>query len=120
MTEENIVEPKIRVLVVDDSAIMRRIITTALKMDPVIEVVGIAEDGLISLDKVRELSPDVITMDIEMPNMDGLTMLQHIRADPALANSDPFGAGWFFKVRASQPQALEALMDEAAYAAFKG
>ena len=79
MTEENIVEPKIRVLVVDDSAIMRRIITTALKMDPAIQVVGIAEDGLISLDKVRELSPDVITMDIEMPNMDGLTALAEIR-----------------------------------------
>ena len=54
MTEENIVEPKIRVLVVDDSAIMRRIITTALKMDPGIEVVGIAEDGLIS--KYKSLS----------------------------------------------------------------
>jgi two-component system chemotaxis response regulator CheB len=79
MTEENIVEPKIRVLVVDDSAIMRRIITTALKMDPGIEVVGIAEDGLISIEKVRELSPDVITMDIEMPNMDGLTALTEIR-----------------------------------------
>jgi glycine cleavage system H protein len=43
-----------------------------------------------------------------------------LRADPALANSDPFGAGWFFKVRTQGPQALDALMDEAAYAAFKG
>jgi glycine cleavage system H protein len=43
-----------------------------------------------------------------------------LRADPALANSDPFGAGWFFKVRTQELQALDALMDEAAYAAFKG
>ena len=79
MPEETNLEPKIRVLVVDDSSIMRRIIITALKTDPDIEVVGIAEDGLIALDQVRKLSPDVITMDIEMPNMDGLTALVEIR-----------------------------------------
>jgi two-component system chemotaxis response regulator CheB len=79
MNEENKPESKIRVLVVDDSAIMRRIITTALKTDPGIEVVGIAEDGLVSLNKVRELQPDVITMDVEMPNMDGLTAVAEIR-----------------------------------------
>lgn len=71
--------PKIRVLVVDDSGIMRRIITTALKTDSDIEVVGIAEDGLIGVAKVTELLPDVVTMDVEMPNMDGLTAVVEIR-----------------------------------------
>lgn len=71
--------PKIRVLVVDDSGIMRRIITMALKTDSDIEVVGIAEDGLIGVAKVTELLPDVVTMDVEMPNMDGLTAVVEIR-----------------------------------------
>ncbi len=68
----------ISVLVVDDSAFMRRAISTMLDNDPEIEVVGVAHNGEEALEKVRELNPDVVTMDIEMPRMDGLTALRHI------------------------------------------
>jgi len=76
---ESSADHKIRVLVVDDSSMMRKIITTALKMAPDMDVVGVAEDGLIAISKARELLPDVITLDIEMPNMDGITALTEIR-----------------------------------------
>ncbi|WP_419787679.1 protein-glutamate methylesterase/protein-glutamine glutaminase [Pseudodesulfovibrio sp.] len=68
----------ITVLVVDDSAFMRKAISTMLDKDPEIKVVGIARDGQEGLEMVRKLSPDVVTMDIEMPRMDGLTALRHI------------------------------------------
>jgi two-component system chemotaxis response regulator CheB len=70
--------PKTRVLVVDDSAFMRKVIADIIDDDPELEVVGKARDGLDALDKVRELKPDVITLDVEMPNMDGLTALGKI------------------------------------------
>ena len=69
------------VLVVDDSIVMRRIITDLLSSDQDLEVVGAARNGLEALEKVRTLNPDVVTMDIEMPVMDGLTSLQHIMAE---------------------------------------
>jgi len=69
---------KIRVLVVDDSALMRKVLKTILEKDPDIEVVGAARDGEDSLIKARDLRPDVLTMDINMPGMDGLTALQYI------------------------------------------
>ncbi len=68
----------IKVLVVDDSAFMRKALSTMLDGDPEIQVVGTARDGSEGLDKARQLQPDVITMDIEMPRMDGLTALRHI------------------------------------------
>lgn len=68
----------IKVLVVDDSAFMRKAISTMLDKDPGIKVVGTARDGEEGLDMVRKLDPDVVTMDIEMPKMDGLTALRHI------------------------------------------
>jgi len=68
----------IKVLVVDDSAFMRKAISTMLDKDPGIKVVGTARDGQEGLDMVRKLDPDVVTMDIEMPKMDGLTALRHI------------------------------------------
>ena len=68
----------IKVVVVDDSAFMRKAISTMLKKDSDIEVVGIAKNGSEGLDMVRKLNPDVVTMDIEMPVMDGLTALRHI------------------------------------------
>jgi len=70
---------KIRVLVVDDSSLMRRIITTALGKHPRIEVVGYAADGFQAIEAVNRLDPDVVTLDIEMPEMDGLTALREIR-----------------------------------------
>ena len=67
-----------RVLVTDDSAFMRRAVTTMLSADPEIEVVGSARNGKEAVDLNKKLKPDVITLDIEMPEMDGLTALRHI------------------------------------------
>jgi two-component system chemotaxis response regulator CheB len=67
---------KIRVLIVDDSAVVRRAIADALSADPEIEVVGTACDPYLARDKILELNPDVLTLDIEMPRMDGLTFLR--------------------------------------------
>lgn len=69
---------KIRVLVVDDSALMRKLIPQTLLHDPLIEVVGTAMDGVIGLRKIEELHPHVVTLDLEMPRMDGLEMLRQI------------------------------------------
>jgi two-component system chemotaxis response regulator CheB len=71
----------IRVLVVEDSKVMRKLLSDILEEEPDINVVGTARDGADALRKVSELSPDVVTMDIEMPKMDGLTALQHIMAE---------------------------------------
>ena len=67
---------KIRVLVVDDSSVVRHAISDALKRDPEIEVVGTAADAYDARDKILSLHPDVLTLDIEMPRMDGLTFLR--------------------------------------------
>ncbi len=69
---------KIRVLVVDDSGFARSVISQELGTDPEIEVIGSAKDGFDAIEKVRKLRPEVITMDIVMPGMDGLTALEHI------------------------------------------
>ena len=90
------VERRIRVLVVDDSAVVRRMISEALSLDPAIEVVGTACDPYIARDKIIELKPDVLTLDIEMPRMDGLTfmrVLQKHRPMPVLVISSLTQAG---------------------------
>jgi two-component system, chemotaxis family, protein-glutamate methylesterase/glutaminase len=69
---------KVRVLVVDDSALMRKLIPQALADDPTIEIVGTAMDGFIGLRKIEELHPHVVTLDLEMPRMDGIEMLRKI------------------------------------------
>lgn len=70
-----------RVLVVDDSAFMRRLITELIESRPEFLVVGTARDGSDALAKVRTLRPDIVTLDIEMPGIDGLTALQRIMAE---------------------------------------
>jgi two-component system chemotaxis response regulator CheB len=70
---------RIRVLVVDDSVIIRRLVTHALTEDPQVELVGSAANGAIALKMIPLLKPDAITLDIEMPEMDGLETLRHIR-----------------------------------------
>ena len=69
---------RIRVLVVDDSALMRKLIPSILARDPSIEVVGTAMDGAFALKKIEELRPDVVTLDLEMPRMDGMETLRLI------------------------------------------
>ena len=73
------IENRIKVLVVDDSALMRRIIQDILEQDPEINVIGVAKDGVEALKKARELNPDVITLDIEMPVMDGISCLENLQ-----------------------------------------
>jgi two-component system chemotaxis response regulator CheB len=72
---------RIRVLVVDDSVVIRRLIASALEHDPLIELVGTASNGSIGMQRIEQLNPDVLTLDIEMPEMDGLEMLRRIRHD---------------------------------------
>ncbi|WNM27430.1 chemotaxis response regulator protein-glutamate methylesterase [Demequina capsici] len=69
----------IKVLVVDDSVVVRRIVTDALAADPSIEIVGVAQNGSIALTKVAALKPDLITMDIEMPVMNGIETVTELR-----------------------------------------
>jgi two-component system, chemotaxis family, protein-glutamate methylesterase/glutaminase len=69
---------KIRVLVIDDSAIVRKILSETLASEGDIEVVGTAPDPIIALEKIKRLKPDVLTLDIEMPRMDGLTFLKQL------------------------------------------
>ena len=69
---------RIKVLVVDDSALMRKLLKEIIMTDRSLEVVGTARDGQDAIEKVRDLKPDVVTMDINMPVMDGLTSLQYI------------------------------------------
>jgi two-component system chemotaxis response regulator CheB len=69
---------RVRVLVVDDSALMRKLIPNILARDPMIDVVGTAMDGAFALKKIEELRPDVVTLDLEMPRMDGMETLRLI------------------------------------------
>ena len=69
----------IRILVVDDSVVIRKLLSDTLSGDPAFEVVGVASDGRIALSKIPLLKPDLITLDIEMPVMDGLQTLAEVR-----------------------------------------
>jgi two-component system chemotaxis response regulator CheB len=71
--------PKIRVLIVDDSSVIRRIISDILSAEADIEVVGTAPNGRIALSKIPQLNPDLVTLDVEMPEMDGLETIREIR-----------------------------------------
>ncbi|MES2525594.1 MAG: chemotaxis-specific protein-glutamate methyltransferase CheB [Bdellovibrionota bacterium] len=72
---------KIRVLIIDDSAFARKVIREVLSSDPAIEVIGIARDGLEGLEKISELKPDVVTLDLLMPDLDGLGVLEAMPKD---------------------------------------
>lgn len=74
---------KIRVLVVDDSVVVRRMVSHALADEPGIEIIGTASNGHIGLEKVRQHGPDVVILDIEMPGVNGLDVLRSLRAEPA-------------------------------------
>ena len=84
----------IRVLVIDDSAFSRQAITRMLSTSPLVEVVGVARDGEEALRKAFELEPDLITLDLEMPKMDGFTFLRIVmskRATPVMVISGRSG-----------------------------
>jgi two-component system chemotaxis response regulator CheB len=69
---------KIKVLIVDDSALVRQLLTEILGGDPALEVVGAAQDAYVAREKIKALSPDVITLDVEMPRMDGIQFLRNL------------------------------------------
>jgi two-component system, chemotaxis family, protein-glutamate methylesterase/glutaminase len=71
-------DKKIRVLVIDDSAVMRQLLTEILSADPDIDVVGSAPDPYVAREKIKQLNPDVLTLDVEMPRMDGLAFLRNL------------------------------------------
>ena len=103
---------KIRVLIVDDSAIVRKIVSDALSKDPEIEVVGTAIDPYVARDKIIELTPDVLTLDIEMPRMDGLTFLKIImehRPMPVIIMSSLTQAGSKYALEALNSGAVDVL-----------
>ncbi len=71
--------PRIRALIVDDAVVMRKLITESLSRDPDIEVVGTAANGRIGLQKIPQVNPDIVTLDVEMPEMNGLETLREVR-----------------------------------------
>ncbi len=107
---------KIRLLVVDDSALARKAITASLASFPDIEVVGTAIDPYVARDRILELNPDVITLDIEMPRMDGISFLRIImkhRPMPVIIMSSLTKAGSAKAVEALQAGAVD-VMDKPA------
>jgi two-component system chemotaxis response regulator CheB len=102
----------IRVLIVDDSAIVRKILAEALAAEPGIEVVGTAPDPYVARDKILELNPDVLTLDIEMPRMDGLTFLKklmHFHPMPVVIISSLAQRSCHTAVQALEAGAVEVL-----------
>lgn len=91
-----ITEKKIKVLIVDDAAFMRKAILNILEEDTQIEVVGTARNGQEGLEKIAKLHPDVVTLDIDMPVMDGITSIRHIMIEspvPVVVLSSLFSDG---------------------------
>jgi two-component system chemotaxis response regulator CheB len=89
-------EEKIKVLIVDDANVMRKAVADILTSDPMIEIVGTAENGLIGLQKAQNLEPDVITLDMDMPVMNGISAIRHIMIKcqiPVVALSSLFADG---------------------------
>ena len=113
----------IRLLVVDDSALARRLITDCLAPFPDIEIVGTAVDPYVARDKILLLKPDVITLDIEMPRMDGITFLKAImkhRPMPVIILSTLTSAGSDKAWEALQAGAVDVMEKPAGAVAARG
>ncbi len=103
-------ESKIRVLVVDDSAVARMMIKEGLSKDPSIEVVGTASDAYMARDKIVKLRPDVMTLDVEMPKMDGVSFLKKLMPQwpiPTIMVSSHTERGQHIALRALEAGAVE-------------
>jgi two-component system chemotaxis response regulator CheB len=103
---------KVRVLIVDDSAVVRQTLQQVLSSDPEIEVIGTAGDPFVAAERVEQELPDVITLDIEMPRMDGLTFLQKIMSQhpiPVVICSSLVGEGAQSTLRALDYGAVEVI-----------
>lgn len=103
---------RIKVLVVDDSAIVRKVLTDALSAESDIEVVGTAPDPFVARDKILSLNPDVLTLDIEMPRMDGVTFLKklmHYRPMPVIVISSLGTASSRAAIEALEAGAIDVL-----------
>jgi two-component system chemotaxis response regulator CheB len=104
------IQMRYKVLVVDDSAFMRKIITDLIMEDPHFEVIDTAKNGLEAIDKIREIKPDVVTMDVEMPVMNGLEALQIIMEEnpiPIIMLSNMTGHGTQETIRALELGAVD-------------
>ncbi|MCL2690380.1 MAG: chemotaxis response regulator protein-glutamate methylesterase [Chitinispirillia bacterium] len=103
---------KIRVLIVDDSAVVRQILTRELSRDKNIEIVGTAPDPYVARDKIVELKPDVLTLDVEMPRMDGVTFLRKLMKHhpiPVIIVSSLTAAGSELAMEALQCGAIDVM-----------
>ena len=104
---------KIRVLIVDDSAIVRQSLTEILSSDPEIEIVGTASDPYVAVDQIKKVVPDVITLDVEMPKMDGITFLKKIMSQhpiPVIIISTLTSSGTETAINALESGAVEVVL----------
>ena len=102
--------PKIKVMIVDDSALVRQTLQDILDADPEIEVVATAQDPYVAVEKLKLVTPDVITLDVEMPRMDGVTFLKKIMSQhpiPVVICSSLVGAGTETLMRALEAGAVD-------------
>jgi two-component system, chemotaxis family, protein-glutamate methylesterase/glutaminase len=103
---------KVKVLIVDDSAVVRQTMKDVLESDPHIEVIGVAPDPFVAAEKIRKMVPDVITLDVEMPRMDGITFLRKIMTQhpiPVVICSSLSGIGSETALKALEYGAVEIL-----------
>lgn len=104
---------QIRVLVIDDSAFMRKMLTDILEKDPRIEVIGTARNGRDGINKIRQFSPDVVTMDVHMPVLDGIAALREIMRTtplPVIMLSSNVGDGTESAIKAIEYGAVDFIM----------
>lgn len=112
---------QVQVLIVDDSAFMRKSLSLLLESDPGIKVIGTARDGIEGIEKIKKLKPDIVTMDIEMPRMDGITALQVLMKEcpvPVLMVSSLTNEGAEATIQAMEFGAVDFIPKQLAYASL--